>query len=634
MALFSVSKLDSEDAEELVVTSFDLALHSHLKKFSGIPLGNIFETIDQAAGPGAVWGNEVNVSMPAGWREVSAAELGLPSSVVGVDGYITLDSPLLGSVSRGPQLKVMAEQDAFGNISRVCVSYIGTNNPVDIVDYLYMNTGSAIAQTMEPVLANVATFMSANGLSGEDAIITGYSQGGAMVNIQARFSGQVADGFFTDSHYIGYGSPVIYESDNVLNVGFENDAVYRYLGDHDDLLTALSNLEGFLDNNDRHYTSSVDNVVMFDDVYANLSVLLANHSIINPLAWSAHLNGMTTDAFSRIVSSSFYDWMTQDSVVVVSAMGAVGRATHWVSDIWSPTSDHYGDPAFIVGSDFADLLAGSAANDYIDGLAGNDRIRASSGFNQVEGGTGVDALILDGWASDYDVFKLDDGKVAALGNGGLTIAHGIETIEFTRGGGWFHSGPGVNYLVQDSHLEDAYKFSWFDRDFAYSKATLGDAGDNVIKGKVVFAGAGNDHLSGTSGQDVLVGEEGRDWLNGGGGSDLLYGGEGNDVIVLSAGNDRANGGTGQDLFVVKDGAAMHAVIEDFALEGEQQDILDLRDVLSDDAAFERSLVQVGDDSVVHFAGGTVRLEGVDAASLMHGAVLTGQVDLPDVLSVV
>ncbi|MGK0545827.1 calcium-binding protein [Halomonas cupida] len=631
MPLFSVSKLNVEDAKALTVTAYELALYSNsAADDAGFSAVDVLETINHVSGPAL----ESEHKIPSGWREVSAAELGLDASIVDKDGYITLSSPLLGGVSGGPQLKVLAEHDSLGNISRVCVSYAGTNNPVDIVDYFYLNEGNQIADTMEPVLASVASYMSAHGLSGDDAIITGYSLGGALTNIQARFSGQLADGFFAESNYMGYASPFIFEADNVLNVGFENDAVYRYVGDHEDLETAIGNLDGALENNDGNYSSSVDNLVIFDDVYASLTLFLSNHSVLNPFAWSAHLSGRTADLVSRIVSSSFYEWMSQDSVVVVAALGEDARGIYWVGDIWSPTSDHYGDPAFIVGSHFADLLAGSAANDYIDGLAGDDRIRASSGYNRVEGGSGDDALILEGRGSDYDVFKLDDGKVAALGNGGLTIAQGVETIEFTRGGGWFHSGPRVNYLVQDSHLEDAYKFSWFDRDIAYSKATLGDAGDNVIKGKVVFAGAGNDHLSGTSGQDVLVGEEGRDWLNGGGGSDLLYGGEGNDVIVLSAGNDRANGGTGQDLFVVKDGAAMHAVIEDFALEGEQKDILDLRDVLSDDAAFERSLVQVGDDSVVHFAGGTVRLEGVDAASLMHGAVLTGQVDLPDALSVV
>src|SRR5262245_12957378 len=47
----------------------------------------------------------------------------------------------------------------------------------------------------------------------------------------------------------------------------------------------------------------------------------------------------------------------------------------------------------------------------------------------------------------------------------------------------------------------------------------------------LFGGAGNDVLTGGSGNDQLFGEEGNDTLLGRGGFDLLFGGNGNDTLT-------------------------------------------------------------------------------------------------------
>jgi Ca2+-binding RTX toxin-like protein len=71
-------------------------------------------------------------------------------------------------------------------------------------------------------------------------------------------------------------------------------------------------------------------------------------------------------------------------------------------------------------------------------------------------------------------------------------------------------------------------------------------------------GAGNDHLTGGSGNDLLIGGAGNDHLNGGSGDDLLrgnqgndklQGGDGNDILVGDAGNDHLIGGAGRDLLI-------------------------------------------------------------------------------------
>jgi len=71
-------------------------------------------------------------------------------------------------------------------------------------------------------------------------------------------------------------------------------------------------------------------------------------------------------------------------------------------------------------------------------------------------------------------------------------------------------------------------------------------------------GAGNDHIFGGSGNDLLIGGAGNDHLNGGAGNDILHGdqgndklegGDGNDILVGGAGNDHLIGGAGLDMLI-------------------------------------------------------------------------------------
>lgn len=69
----------------------------------------------------------------------------------------------------------------------------------------------------------------------------------------------------------------------------------------------------------------------------------------------------------------------------------------------------------------------------------------------------------------------------------------------------------------------------------------GDAGDDELNG-----GHGNDVLDGGLDNDKLYGESGDDKLTGGKGNDVLSGGDGNDVLEGADGADRLDGGMGND----------------------------------------------------------------------------------------
>jgi hypothetical protein len=72
----------------------------------------------------------------------------------------------------------------------------------------------------------------------------------------------------------------------------------------------------------------------------------------------------------------------------------------------------------------------------------------------------------------------------------------------------------------------------------------GDDTINIVgpRSSEVFAGQGNDRVTGGNGDDVIFGEQGNDSLFGGAGNDVLFGGQGQDTVSGDAGKDIVLGG--------------------------------------------------------------------------------------------
>ena len=143
MGVFDYKDLSAPDAAELVALTHRLASVSQM---NGLPdLGTLL-------GGGVLTGGSIEGGLPQGWRVVSATELGLAASVVDSQGFIKLTSPPTGALPGGPQLMIFAEENHDGSIARLCISYAGTNSPVDVADYTQMDSGQMSA-AMQPVLA-------------------------------------------------------------------------------------------------------------------------------------------------------------------------------------------------------------------------------------------------------------------------------------------------------------------------------------------------------------------------------------------------------------------------------------------------------------------------------------------------
>ena len=82
---------------------------------------------------------------------------------------------------------------------------------------------------------------------------------------------------------------------------------------------------------------------------------------------------------------------------------------------------------------------------------------------------------------------------------------------------------------------------------------VGLEGDDVILAKagndIVCGGPGDDFIDGGGGRDVLLGQDGDDFIRGRRGNDRLYGGRGRDVLAGGPGRDRLVGSRGQDVLL-------------------------------------------------------------------------------------
>lgn len=252
----------------------------------------------------------------------------------------------------------------------------------------------------------------------------------------ARLSESLADGFYANSDYIAWASPLVFDGDGkVLNIGFENDPVFRVLGDGAGFWEAVKAMGPGLTTPDREYDSSPDNIVLYTDLYGSFLWNIIPFSVLAlPLgSWSAHFAGSKTDAFERILGAQFYDYMSPDSTVIVDEQSSWTSWYSWVHDKGDESRER---PVFIIGNDGNNLLAGGKGGDYIEGGGGNDKIEPGKGANRVDGGSGYDTLLLSDVMDDWNIYRVSDGTLFfhSERGAGLTEATGIEGISFS--GDW------------------------------------------------------------------------------------------------------------------------------------------------------------------------------------------------------
>ncbi|ECE0793746.1 lipase [Salmonella enterica subsp. diarizonae] len=443
------------------------------------------------------------------------------------------------------ECNVLGKYDSQGNLVNIGVSFWGTgtfagapglsgtaNTVLDIASDIFaaLIDGYAdnyVLNAYKDLMSSVAAFAGANGLDGSDIIITGHSLGGLAVNSMATLSAQGEwNGFFSDSSYIALASPTQnLNSEKVLNIGYENDPVFRVLNGHN--LT----MDSFFEHDTPRETCT-NNIVSFNDYYAGLTDEWGFFSIANMASWAAHSGTGYTNGILQIMDSDVYDFTHQNSNIIVSGLSEGNRATTWVSDL-NKSIPHMGS-TFIIGTETNDLLKGGKGNDYLCGGGGDDIFKDSNGYNVIYGGEGINTYVTEYNILDFNISRDIKGNLYFKhSSGDITRAEGIQYINAENNLFSITDITPAKNDLKDSVKPVGYSESYYDEienDYTISSFSSNswfypDVNDSNIS----VAGDNNNIVSGY-GSDIIT-------LNGNDNTLLFYGDFGNDTIYNLSASD-------------------------------------------------------------------------------------------------
>ncbi len=179
----------------------------------------------------------------------------------------------------------------------------------------------------------------------------------------------------------------------------------------------------------------------------------------------------------------------------------------------------------MAGSDFGDRFTGDAHDNRIGGGGGNDTLDGGDGNDVIVGGDGDNWLF--GGADDDVITGGADCDWIEGGSGADTIT-----------GGGYHG-----HVVYWSSSQGVTV------NLATGVTRGGDAEGDRLLGIIAVDGSElADVLTGSAGDNWVVGKGGNDVLNGLAGADRVDGGDGNDIVTGGRGADILIGGDGADRF--------------------------------------------------------------------------------------
>ena len=246
---------------------------------------------------------------------------------------------------------------------------------------------------------------------------------------------------------------------------------------------------------------------------------------------------------------------TEDSIRVVSWYGSLGDQLQAIKfadgTIWNEEilSDHIRRiPEF--GTADMDYMYANELGGALNGLEGDDVLEGGLGNDTLIGGLGADTLI-GGLGDDVYVFNLGDGQ-DVIDNSGSD--EDFDQILF----GESISPDEIEFFIEDSDsltikinaAGDSIRIlSWFSsadsviQEFRFDDGTVWDYQE--IQNRITLDTAPT-YVSGTAGNDSIVGSSRNDWIDLGTGYDYVMGDAGNDTILSQDGGDTLYGGEGHD----------------------------------------------------------------------------------------
>jgi hypothetical protein len=319
-------------------------------------------------------------AVPAGWNIITPQQIGVPPQYW--DGnYFT---------NNGASAIVLQQGGTW------IVSFRGTDGPNDVLQYPELVFGTYINR-FQPLLDAVAS----NAPDGTNFYFTGASLGGGATNLMVNIAGSQYGGEFASANFVAFASPNISTASGILNIGFENDPIYKAINGYKD------------------FSSSLDNLVI-----ATAQYMQGNYNGLLPPDEYAHNAALAFDAFARLENSVFFDQMSPDSVVVFDAFNGT------VQDV-TPGRENAG--VFYLGEDVADVIVGRNGDDNIEGFGGSDVLGGGGGNDYIDGDGGVDKAIFNGSSAEYTITHI--GKSVSVADmmanrDGIDILTNVEILQF------------------------------------------------------------------------------------------------------------------------------------------------------------------------------------------------------------
>ncbi|WP_287709259.1 MULTISPECIES: bluetail domain-containing putative surface protein [unclassified Microcystis] len=263
------------------------------------------------------------------------------------------------------------------------------------------------------------------------------------------------------------------------------------------------------DGNEAGSVSSVFTLTRTGDLSSALTV---NYTLAGTATPGVDYTGTTPGSLTFAAGSSKAtialptkdDLLSDPGETIITTITApVGYTISGPSTATATILDNDGNAANnnLVGTSFADALAGVGGNDTINGGLGNDTIDGGVGVDSMDGGDDNDTYFVDN-VSDIVKEIYDD----ALGGTADTVFASVT--------------------------------------YSLAPGTPGNQGYGIEN--LTLTGSGNINATGNSKNNILTGNSGSNVLGGGDGNDTLNGGAGNDSLTGGLGKDTLTGSTGLD----------------------------------------------------------------------------------------
>ncbi len=357
------------------------------------------------------------------------------------------------------------------------------------------------------------------GGSGQDTLDYSLSTGGVDVNLATGVgSGGDAEGdtYTSIENVFGsnYGDTIVgNSSDNVLFGGEGNDQLFG--GGGDDIVDgqAGNDIIALTSGSSTAEGGEGTDTLVISGNAADFEFIVQSRSLVT-------LTGAgTVHLLSNIEWVQFVDGSNLETVSV----------TDIIANIYGKEVTGTGDDEVLTGGDGDDTIDGGGGNDTIFGLGGDDLISftagsggghssiyAGTGNNIIRGlsggGDGISTLYIDGYASDFSLYSVDDDFFAA----GADIFNTMSGVDYIA----FSTGNGDNVVTLD--LAELVSNG-------YTRAIYGTAAVDVLQGA-----SENETIQGLGGDDTLDGLGGSDRLIGGDGADTYIVGQAGDLTIETA----------------------------------------------------------------------------------------------------